>query len=174
MTLSLDEAMDRYARGDDRAFAAIYRAVAPALRALALRQLREPALADDVVQHALLNMHRARAGFIAGARVLPWGYAIARRLVVDAVRRRRRERALEQSAPPAAAARPDEELAAKQTARRLASAVAALPAGQRAVLDLRHRGLGVKEIASHLGTSTASVKLRLHRAHRSLRAAATP
>src|SRR5437762_10480272 len=86
-----DEAMDRYAAGDDLAFGAVYDAVAPRVFTLAVRALGDRTLAEDVVQQTLLNIHRARGAFAPGSPLLPWAYAIARRLVVDAIRGRNRE-----------------------------------------------------------------------------------
>jgi len=58
-----DDAMGRYECGDDAAFAEVYRACAPRLHSLALWALGDRALADDVVQQTLLNMHLARSAF---------------------------------------------------------------------------------------------------------------
>ena len=46
------------------------------------------------MQQTLLQMHRARGSFIPGAAVMPWAFAIARRLIIDGARRRRIERRL--------------------------------------------------------------------------------
>jgi RNA polymerase sigma-70 factor (ECF subfamily) len=170
-----DAAMDRYAAGDDAAFGAIYDAVAPRVLALAVRSLGDRTLAEDVVQQTLLNIHRARGAFVPGAPLMPWAYAIARRLIVDTVRRRRRELQLGQDEePPAQQARPatpHEELLAYETAGSLRLAVAALPGPQQAVLHLREEGQKLTAMAATLGTTVTAVKLRLHRAMSSLRSA---
>src|ERR1700729_459557 len=86
-----DVAMERYATGDDAAFGAVYDALAPRLYGYLLRQTRDSARAEDLVQQTLLHMHRARGRFIPGAEVLPWAFAIARRLLIDGLRRGKRE-----------------------------------------------------------------------------------
>jgi RNA polymerase sigma-70 factor (ECF subfamily) len=173
-----DAAMERYARGDDTAFAAVYDAVAPSILRYALRALSDPSQAEDIVQLTLLRMHRARGRFIAGAQVLPWAYTIARRLILDARRRRRRDERLrlkqlatelEREGAPA----PDAELVAAETATALAAAFGRLPAAQRASFELLRRdGLSLAQAAHALGTTVTAVKLRLHRATEALRAAA--
>jgi RNA polymerase sigma-70 factor, ECF subfamily len=170
-----DEAMDRYAAGDELAFGAVYDAVAPRVFALAVRALGDHTLAEDVVQQTLLNIHRARGAFVPGSPLMPWAYAIARRLVVDAIRRRRRElRLVQDGQPPDQRPRPttpDEELVASQTAGSLRVALAELPGSQQAVLHLRGEGLPLATMATALGTTVTAVKLRLHRAMSSLRSA---
>jgi RNA polymerase sigma-70 factor (ECF subfamily) len=181
MTGSHDEganaAMERYAGGDDLAFEAVYDAVAPRVRALAIRSLGDRTLAEDVAQQTLLNIHRARGAFAPGSPLMPWAYAIARRLIVDAVRRRRRElRLAEREGCPDRRRRPatpDEELMAYETASSLRTVFAALPGSQQAVLHLRGEGLPLSTMAEALGTTVTAVKLRLHRAMGSLRSGLT-
>src|SRR5262245_63326335 len=81
-----DAAMERYAAGDDAAFEALYDALADRLYAYVRRHVPDPHVCDDLVQETFLRMHRARGTFMTGAAVLPWAFAIARRLVVDRVR----------------------------------------------------------------------------------------
>jgi RNA polymerase sigma-70 factor (ECF subfamily) len=106
---------------------------------------------------------------------MPWAYAIARRLIVDAIRRRRRELGValgeeheEQLPRPAM---PDEELMAYQTAGSLRVAMAELPGSQQTVLHLRQEGATLSTMAASLGTTVTAVKLRLHRAMTTLRSA---
>src|SRR6185436_17608736 len=132
--------------------------------------------AEDVVQQTLLNIHRARGAFVPGAPLMPWAYAIARRLIVDTIRRRRRELRLVEGGPrPDHRQRrptmPDEELMACETAGSLRLALAELPGSQQAVLHLRGEGLPLATMATTLGTTVTAVKLRLHRAMSSLRSA---
>lgn len=84
--------MERYACGDDAAFEKLYDAVAPRLFGYLLRQTRDRVRAEDLLQQTLLQMHRARGTFLSGAEVMPWAFAIARRLLIDHLRRDRRDR----------------------------------------------------------------------------------
>lgn len=173
----LDRAMDRYARGDDAAFAEVYDGLAPRLYAYLVRHARDHAKAEDVLQQTMLQIHRHRGRFLPGAEVMPWAFAIARRLLVDTHRRGGREIL----APGdddvgdllVALDAPADELAiAKETAARLGEELAKLPENQRVAFELiKQDGLSVAEAAQVLGTTVAAVKLRAHRAYEALRGA---
>jgi RNA polymerase sigma-70 factor, ECF subfamily len=173
----LDAAMDRYARGDDTAFAEVYDKLAPRLFAFLVRHTRDRAKAEDVVQQTMLQIHRARGRFLPGAEVTPWAFAIARRLVIDLHRRGGREvlaptdddaRGGELLASLDAGA--DEIAIAKEVAARLGQELERLPENQRVAFELiKQDGLSVAEAAQVLGTTVAAVKLRAHRAYEALR-----
>ena len=171
-----DRAMESYADGDESAFAALYDVVAPRLQAYVRRNVRDPSLANDIVQQAFLHMHRARSTFLRGAAVLPWAYAIARRLIIDAARLRQSAAALERIGPDDIEVTPlpgtAEAVDAHELARRVQEVLARLPSSQRDAFQLvREQGLSLQEAARVLGTTTLAVRLRTHRAMRSLRSA---
>jgi len=132
------------------------------------------------MQQTLLHMHRARGSFIPGAPVLPWAFAIARRLMTDHARRRRVELRVFSEAladddrivyEPAATAAADDVLHARRLEVRLQQRIDALPELQRtAYWLLQQEGLSLKRAAEVLGTSVTAVKLRAHRAYVALRA----
>ncbi|HEX4337680.1 MAG TPA: RNA polymerase sigma factor [Polyangiaceae bacterium] len=167
--------MDRYAAGDDLAFAEVYDGVAPPLLSYLRRQTGHSD-AEDVLQQTLLQMHRARGTFIAQSAVMPWAFAIARRLLIDQRRRRGRdvlaaaERVDVDRAATTAAAHLM--LEAKEAAATLGYVLARLPESQRRAFELmRLDGLSHLEAAQALGVSVNAVKLRAHRAYVALRAA---
>jgi RNA polymerase sigma-70 factor (ECF subfamily) len=172
-----DEAMNRYAAGDDAAFTLVYDALAPRLFGYLLRQTHDRARTEDLIQQTMLHMHRARERFIPGAEVTPWAFAIARRLLVDVVRRGKREVLADDDAAGVSESRhpsADDLVRAHEVAARLDRALAALPASQRTAFELiRQEGLSVAEAAQILGTTTMAVKLRAHRAYEALRSALT-
>jgi RNA polymerase sigma-70 factor (ECF subfamily) len=86
-----DEAMERYAAGDEAAFSLVYDELAPRLHRYLLRHARSASRAEDLLQQTFMHMHRARGSFIRGAGVTPWAFAIARRLLIDGIRRDRFE-----------------------------------------------------------------------------------
>src|SRR5512133_3870255 len=86
-----DRAMERYACGDEVSFIEIYDELAPRLHRFALRWTRNRSAAEDTVQQTLLQIHAARDRFVRGSAVIPWAYAIARRLLIDLSRRGGRE-----------------------------------------------------------------------------------
>jgi RNA polymerase sigma-70 factor, ECF subfamily len=167
-------AMERYARGDDAAFADVYDAVAPRLHTFLLRQTRDPVTADDLLQKTLLQIHRKRGTYAAGLAVLPWAYAIARRLCIDEFRRRKTDvlslaheladnHRLTESAP-------DDEVGYRRLTELLQAELSRMPETQRAAFELlRIEGLTHDQAAQVLGTTVNAVKLRAFRAYTAIR-----
>jgi RNA polymerase sigma-70 factor (ECF subfamily) len=170
-----DTAMERYAAGDNVAFALVYDALAPRLYGYLLRQTRDRARAEDVLQQTFLQMHRARDRFLPGAEVTPWAFAIARRLLIDTVRRGKREVLTDDGEPDAGTSSDpaaDDHVAATELEARLERELQRLPASQRVAFELvKSEGLSMAEAAAVLGTTTMAVKLRAHRAYEALRVA---
>lgn len=172
----LDAAMDRYATGDDSAFEALYDGLAPRLIAFLRRQTQDRARAEDVVQQTMLQIHRNRGRFQVGAQVVPWAFAIARRLLIDQHRRSGRELLAKTDDDTAMQllfaldAPADDVFIAKELAVRLDEELQRLPENQRIAFELiKQDGLSVAEAAATLGTTVAAVKLRAHRAYEALR-----
>jgi RNA polymerase sigma-70 factor, ECF subfamily len=170
--------MERYADGDSAAFSALYDELAPRLFRFAAWQLQDHAAAEDVVQQALLQIHCARAQFRRGAAVLPWAYAIARRLmrrVIDVSRRDRedpRANTIQDAEEPAGAAAHDEALHLKRSEATLRRDLLRLPPALREAFELHEvEGLSVAESAEVLGVTRGTVKIRVHRATAALRRA---
>ena len=168
--------MDRYAHGDDSAFADVYDAVAPMIYRYIVRQVRDLCRAEDLLQQTLLQVHRHRASYIAGSPVVPWAFAIARRLCIDEFRRNKtdalwRAGAIDENRHPAFRV-PEDEVASREVATLLDAELARLPEPQRVAFELvKLDGLSHEEAAQVLGTSANAVKLRAFRAHCAIRAA---
>ena len=172
-----DLAMDRYASGHDEAFGEVYDAVGPRLLAYLRHALHDRCRAEDIVQQTMLHIHRARGRFVTGAAVLPWAFAIARRLMIDCLRRERRRGAVpleehgDASTVRDGGAGADQMYEADEVSRRLALELGRLPASQRhAFTLLKQEGLSLQEAAEVLGVTVMAVKLRAHRAYEALRA----
>src|SRR5438874_12208932 len=86
----LRDLMQRYQDGDAHAFRELYALVAPRLFGYLMKLTRSRALADDLLRHTFLKVHRARATYVRGADPLPWMYSIAHRTFLDEVRRDKR------------------------------------------------------------------------------------
>jgi RNA polymerase sigma-70 factor (ECF subfamily) len=173
-----DRAMDRYAAGDNAAFGEVYDEIAPRLYAYLVRQTRNSARAEDILQQTLLKIHVARGSFVAGAPVLPWAYAIARRLLVDSGRRGKREvlsadgEGPSDDVPASGQAAADDLVAARELAVLVRTELDRLPEAQRVAFELvKQEGLSMAEAAQVLGTTVSAVKLRAFRAYEALRAA---
>ena len=173
---SADAAMDRYARGEDAAFAELYDLLGPRIEAFLMRRTRDRAQAEDLVQQTFLHIHRARQHFAPGAAVMPWAFAIARRLVIDKFRHTQRQPALvnlEEIAelPPGAfVPAPDELVGMRRLTQRVELELGELPESYRLVFELiQLDGLSMAEAAEVLGTSIPAVKMRAHRVYEALR-----
>jgi RNA polymerase sigma-70 factor, ECF subfamily len=165
--------MDRYAAGDDDAFAVVYDALAPRLYAYLLRHTRNAADAADLLQQTMLHIHRGRGVFISGAEVAPWAFAIARRLLSRTRRRGLVLRADEDllDGRPSETPRADDLVHAHELAARVDHALAELPSSQRQAFELtKKQGLSLVQAAQVLGTTVCAVKLRIHRAYTAIRA----
>jgi RNA polymerase sigma-70 factor (ECF subfamily) len=181
---TVDEAMSRYAQGERSAFAVVYDEVAPRLERFLRRHVREKTAVEDIVQQTFLQMHNARGTFIIGAEVMPWAFAIARRLMIDSGRKLRREDSFEMDGDDVAAriaaasggggavASGEDMLRAEEARARLAAAFVGLSEPQRSAFELvKTEGLSHAEAASILGTTVTGIKLRVHRAYLALRSA---
>lgn len=171
--------MDRYATGDDAAFEEVYDLLAPRLFGFLQKHMRSREKAEDLLQQTFLNICRARGTFIKGAAVLPWAFAIARCLMIDAIRRDRKEGPrrdddaprddLSPAEPRSHEPAPDAMLQAQQTAQEIEARLARMPGLQREAFELvRLQGLSNADAAKILGTTVTAVKLRVFRADQAL------
>jgi RNA polymerase sigma-70 factor, ECF subfamily len=169
-----DRAMQRYADGDDAAFEVVYDSIAPRVHAYLRRQSRDPNVADDLVQQTFVQIHRHRGSYLRGCSVLPWAFAIARRLYIDELRRRKCDAlfgargVVEGDTLTRESA--DEALSLRQSAELVDSELSRLPESQRVAFELvRLEGLSHDEAAQVLGTTVSAVKLRAFRAYAAIR-----
>ena len=88
--LELDRLMERYQQADPDAPHALVVALSPALLRFFRSQLASQQQADDLLQETWMRIHRVRHTYRPGEPVLPWVYAIARRVRIDGYRRERR------------------------------------------------------------------------------------
>jgi RNA polymerase sigma-70 factor (ECF subfamily) len=163
--------MARTAQGDARAFQTLARRHGGRALALARRVLGNEAVAEDIVQEALLRVWTHAPRWRPEAAFRTWLYRIVVNLCLNA-RRRPAHLPLEAAgdvADPAAAAD-----AAMETGERdhfLAAAIDALPARQRAAIVLTYQEeLSNAEVAAVLDTSISGIETLLVRAKRTLRA----
>jgi len=172
-----NRAMERYADGDDGAFATVFDVIGPRLLRYLRRLSGNDDRARDLLQEALLRLHQARGAFREGSAVLPWSYTIARNVFLDSQRTRKRARTTfvaadpEQLDEPSAAAEAESAVAAKETARAVERALAAMSEARRdAFILIRFEGLSLADAAEVVGTSENAVKLRAFQAYEAIRA----
>jgi RNA polymerase sigma-70 factor (ECF subfamily) len=160
-------------RGDGNAYRAFLVAILPFIRSVARSRLRNSEAVEDVVQEALLTLHRVRHTYQPGRPVRPWLAAIVSRRAIDAARRRGRIQARETFDPAGyetfadpTANRVDRADSAQQLARMMAE----LTPRQKEALELvKLREMSLAEASTASGRSVASLKVNVHRAIQRLR-----
>ncbi len=160
-----DEALlAQLASGDENALAELYDRFGRTAYGLAVRVLRDQALAEDAVQDAFLGAWRTAAAFDPSrGTASTWLLTLVHRRAVDLVRRedRRRTDVLD-DAPIASGETTDEQAAVREERRRVQAALAQLPADQREALELAYYGgLTQSELAERLGVPLGTVKSRM-------------
>ena len=174
--------MEQAQRGDRAAYHALLVAIAPFLRAIARKYLRQEQDAEDMVQEILIVVHDIRHTYEPGRPLKPWLATIATRRCIDQLRQRMRrglhelaeEGVLEQLPDESPASTPETRLAREQEGRDVRRALRALPARQREAVELlRLQELSLKEAAAASEQSVGSLKVACHRAMRALQRAMT-
>lgn len=160
--------MERYQQADPDAPAALIAALSPALLCFFRSQPANREQADDLLQDTWLRIHRVRHTYRPGEPVLPWVYAIARRVGVDGYRKTRRitahETTMEALPERPARGEPSNQLPAFE------ELVAGLPAAQLEVVTmLKVGGLSLEEVARATSSTVGAVKQKAHRAYERLR-----
>lgn len=156
-----------YQAGDRNAAAAFIAQISGKVFSYMLANTRDRQQAEDLLQDFWLRVHKARRTYRPGEPVLPWIYAIARRVKTDDYRRRNRIASHEvQTGEP-----PERGSIDGHPARSyMANLLNQLPASQReAVLLLKVNGLTLEEAARATGSTVGAVKQRAHRAFGTLR-----
>src|ERR1700684_963632 len=131
------------ARFDEVAFAALYDRFGRAAYGLALRVLRDEALAEDAVQEAFLGVWRGGSRiFPARAKASTWILTLVHRRAVDLVRREERRRADPLPDGDFGGGGPSAEDSAwlRLERERVQSALSKLPDQQREALELAYYG----------------------------------
>jgi RNA polymerase sigma-70 factor (ECF subfamily) len=152
------------ARADEDALAELYDRFGRAAYGLALRIVRDPALAEDAVQEGFLAVWRSSARFVADrAKASTWILTLIHRRAVDLVRREqpRRTEPLE-AAPQAAAGDTEDEAWLRLRRVRVQEALRKLPDKQRETLELAYfGGFTQSELADRLGEPLGTIKSRM-------------
>ena len=162
--------VERARRGDHDAFAELAAGALRRIDAAARLILRDPELARDVVQDTLLRAWRDLPGLRDPDRFDAWLYRLVTHAALDEAKRRRR-RSFEVELTPIDVPTPDSTLGLANRDE-IARAFGRLEPEQRAVIVLHfYLDLPVHEAAATLGIPSGTVKSRLHRAMRALRAA---
>jgi RNA polymerase sigma-70 factor (ECF subfamily) len=170
-----EELLERFCKGDARAFDELMRRHRTPLFNFVLRSVRQRETAEEILQDTWIRIIQGAADFHRAAKFSTWAYTVARNLCIDHARKAalRRHPSLDQTSgkdegatlgelvkDPRAAV--DRDAIGKQLQLRLAEAISTLPPDQREVFMLReYSDLPFKEIADIVGAPENTVKSRM-------------
>ena len=154
----------------DEAMALVRAVHGPTIERLALRMVRDAAMAEDVVQEALLGIHQDLHTVRDSGSLRSWLLSVTSHRALDEIRRRERRRRhlvdgaeLRDVADPAAG--PGARLEARRELGLLEQRIRALPAKAQAALSLHYRdGLTFEQVARLTGERGDAVQIRVRRA----------
>lgn len=179
-----EELMQRLVYRDLWAFRALYDRYGNLVYSAALRVLRDPQVAEDMVQEIFLRIWRKPDSYVAQrGRFATWLTSVTRNRAVDEIRSRGRRFRHETASPE----EQERELPAPETndpalmaeladqRRLILAALAQIPAEQRQIIELAYfGGLTQQEIAERLSQPLGTVKTRIRLGMQKLRVALTP
>jgi RNA polymerase sigma-70 factor (ECF subfamily) len=171
------ELQDRIREGDHAAFDALFRASYAQLVGVTRSILRDPDVAEEIVQDVLLELWRRRETLVVEDSLRAYLFRATRNRALNHLRHLAVERRGEPytRGETAVAPRADARLSAAEIEAAVRDAIATLPARCREVFELsRLHGLKYSEIAQTLGISVKTVEAQMGKALRVLREQLTP
>ena len=158
-----EDALVADARRDPRAFAPLYRRYVDPIYRFCFRRLGTKEDAEDATAQVFAKALAALPR-LGSQPFNAWLFAIARNVVADAHRAHRPTSPMTAAAGWADAAQgPEQRALAAEGGRQIRALLAALPARQRELMELRLAGLTDVEIARVLGKSHGAVRVAQHR-----------
>jgi RNA polymerase sigma-70 factor (ECF subfamily) len=165
------DVVERARSGDQEAFADLVHQVSDTLLGIARRILRDPGLAEDVLQNALLTIWRKLPHLRNADHFEGWAFRILVHACYADAQRNRRWASTVRVLPMELASGIDD-IQSVGDRDELERAFRELPLDQRAVFVLHHHvGLPLVTVAETLGIPDGTARSRLHYATRALRAA---
>lgn len=174
------ELMLRFQRGDDASFQRLTERYRMNLVEHLSRRIRNPAVAEELVQDVFLRIYRARHRWEPSAKFSTWLFRISVNVTRNHFRDNRwrnRDISLDRELAdlpkldfPDRSASAEEELLLRARRQEIREAVNALPHRQRrAVLMHKCEERDYRQIADELGCTIAALKAMMFRAHEQLR-----
>lgn len=164
--------LEAVAEGSQDAMAAVYDRFSRIVYCIALRVLREPGLAEDVMQEVLLQVWKRPQSFVAQrGNLAAWLSVVTRNRAIDVLRRRSPLEPLDDRPLPDPR---DMTVATEQgwLLDKVRSVLDSLPAEQQGPLELAYfQGLSHTEIAQKTGSPLGTVKTRIRAGLMTLRKA---
>lgn len=161
--------------GDERAFEELVHRHGAAIKAYALRMLRNREHAEEIYEDTFLRVATARGRWVERGTVKSWLYTIAHNKCLDRLRRRKTVRSARSTVIELESARqlrpnPEAQALLGERASQLERALGQLPEEHRQVLLLRTvHGLSARETAQALDLSESQIHSQLSYARKLLR-----
>ena len=164
--------LTRVGEGDEQEMASLFDRYSKVVYSVALRVLRDPAAAEDVLQEIFMQIWRNPVGFTPSRGSLGgWLAVVSRNRSIDALRRRKPTEAVEDVVL-ASPCNLGEEAARNIMIERARVVIQMLPAEQKKTLEMAFfDGLTHSEIAEMTGDPLGTVKTRIRSALTVLRKA---
>lgn len=161
--------------GDEYAMASLFDRYSKIVYSVALRVLRDPAAAEDVLQEIFMQVWRNPDGFVASRGSLGgWLAVVSRNRSIDALRRKRPTEAIDDIAL-ASDYNLADEAERNNLMEKARGVIHQLPPEQRKTLEMAFfDGLTHTEIAEMTGDPLGTVKTRIRSALTTLRKAFNP
>ncbi len=156
---------------DKAAFAALFSHFAPRVKAFLMKSGADASLAEECAQDVMATLwHKAHLFDPSRASVSTWIFTIARNRRIDLLRKQRRPEPDELEWGPEAEPDAADIVELQQESKRLAEALAELPAKQRDLIQKAFYGdLSHSEIAEQTGLPLGTIKSRIRLALERLR-----
>lgn len=161
-------------RGDEQAMASLFDRYSKVVYSVALRVLRDPAAAEDVLQEVFMQIWRSPDGFVATRGSLGgWLAVVSRNRSIDALRRKRPTECVDEISL-ASNYNLANEAERELMVERARGVIHQLPSEQRKTLEMAFfDGLTHSEIAEMTGDPLGTVKTRIRSGLSTLRKAFT-
>jgi RNA polymerase sigma factor (sigma-70 family) len=163
--------LDRVANGELRAFEELYRIYHSRLSRFLLNMTRRPQLVEEVLNDTMMVVWSRADSYNGASKVSTWVFAIAYRKALKAMRKQ--DEPVEDqfaSSRESPEADPEQAVGDRQVQEVLLSAMGALSADHRAVVDLTYfHEMGYREIADIMECPVDTVKTRMFHARRHLK-----
>jgi len=164
----LQALVERVACGDAEAFAELYDEISPLVFGVALRVVRDDAIAQEVAQETLVTVWKKASAYDPSqASVRGWAATLAHRRSVDAVRResrlrQREERDASRSEPLAESDEVGSTIERQEDIDGVRRLLGVLTDRQREAIELAYFGaLTYPQVAERLGVPLGTVKTRI-------------
>ena len=185
--MSEQELIERLKAGDGQAWKEAFATYGPRLLGYATRMLNNRTGAEEAVQDSLVAAYKAIGSFEGRSGLKTWLFRVVHNRCIDELRRRKRLVDVPDEDPelsyfdargrwadscPQWADRAEEQLDASRELVEVRQAIDELPHSYREVLLMKEvHGLDTSEICEALEISPGNLRIRLHRARKTLRAA---